>query len=133
MIIVYNLYMQKQNPDSISETKDYAPDDSAGKTKEDKPEETGKLKAFNNGMLMAMTPKKMTRLSAVYVLAMVILGTCILIVNQSGLFASIEGYTEVPTGVNALLWSFVAVFTFVFALCIIYFVSAQIRRRRQVS
>lgn len=75
--------------------------------------------------------KVMTVLAVGYFLCMMILGTSLFLVNATDVLATSGNETyNPPQGLNAFLWSSVAVLSFLFALCLAYFVIARIRKRK---
>jgi len=70
-------------------------------------------------------------LAIVYFLSLFILGTSIVVANETTLFANYGGNKEASmNGLNAFLWSSVGVLSFIFAACVVYFITSAVRRRK---
>ena len=91
-------------------------------------EEKPKKRTFGAKLEVFLKRNKVA-LSAVYLMTMVVSGTLLVLVNNPNLMAGTEnGYPrEYPPAINALLWSFIAVATFLFVLGVVYVLS---RRKR---
>jgi len=62
---------------------------------------------------------------------MVVAATLLILINNPNLMAGTEGgeYLDPPTIINAVLWSFIAVATFLFALAVLYMMGRRRSKR----
>ncbi|MCL2846860.1 MAG: hypothetical protein FWE38_04170 [Firmicutes bacterium] len=85
------------------------------------------------GFLDTFLSRNKTVLSAMYLLAMVVSGTLLVLLNNPGIMAS-GGPTDPvdpPSTINAVLWSFIVVGTFLFVMGGLY-MFARRRNRTQI-
>ncbi|MCL2587156.1 MAG: hypothetical protein FWE31_02845 [Firmicutes bacterium] len=68
-----------------------------------------------------------------YFFSMFVLGISVMIANDPGVLAGTYEGSTATNGLNAFLWASVATLTFLFSICLAYFIVSKVRKKSYIE